>query len=61
MSDEEEKTILPEKRPGKRFGDDEVGAILQRAANMQEQAVAKTDGASGGLTFLSDGDFATLF
>ena len=50
MSDEEEKEILPEKRPGKRFGDDEVGAILERAANMQEQAVTKTDGSSGGLT-----------
>lgn len=50
MSDEEQKNTLPAKRPGRRFGDDEVGAILERAANMQEQAVVKSDGSAGGLT-----------
>jgi len=37
-------------RPGRRFGDEEVGAILERAADLQGRSVAVTDGAARGLT-----------
>jgi hypothetical protein len=50
LSDEEQNTVVPAKRPGRRFGDEEVAAILERAANMQEHAVTVSEGSSGGLT-----------
>ena len=37
-------------RPGRRSGDEEVGAILERAADLQGRSVAVTDGAARGLT-----------